>query len=418
VTDTPAPLTSSQLALLHPDGTTPRNYDNVVAARFAPRFAVPPVDFRRAVEHAVGSQVAHRLRFGAMSAWFDSSADPALVHFIPVDCADDVLAPLDGYSFDLAEGPLVCCSFAAPDGLVRAFALVVPHIVQDGAAQGLLLDSVAGALTGQALPTCDERQYRHHVASTIAVEQRVLAEHRGRWEDLVRQWLADRADLAAPFASGPADHRRPRRAVHHVPAEVAGAMVAYARQKGRSELDLVLAAYGAWLTQRTGAAKHLVRLIVGTRERTTPPFAGCLVNTVPLTVDGTAAPADLVAATAHRKRDALARRFLPYMDVCQRLLRHDEAAVDLLESATMVTFRRVHDLTGAHGERVADVDHTLPPAWPRAPVLLRVLTGERGVTLNVETDDRLPAGMHADRIVAGLTERLAELASTTTQGMG
>jgi hypothetical protein len=409
------PLTSSQLTLLRPDGTSPRNYDNVVAVRFAPHTAVSPADFRRALEHAVRAQAGYRLRFGAMTARFSDSGRPVLVDFLAAGDAGDVLTTLEDYPFDLRDGPLVCCSYAVADGTVRGFAVAVPHIVLDGTSQALLLDSLAAALTGRDVQTCDEAQYLRHISTAIAVEERALVSYRGRWDAVLGQWAADRAQLgwSPPSAQG---HRRPERAVHRLAPELAGALRSGARQRGMSELDFVLAAYGAWLTECTGSSMHPVRLIVSVREQGASPFAGCLVNTVPLVLDTTAGHTDLVAAAAERKRRALTRRFVTYTDVCQRLLQRDQEAVDLLERSTMVTYRRIHDLTGARGERLADVDYTLPPAWPRAPVLLRILSSRKDLVIDVETGHRLPEALHAGRIAGGLTGRLADLVGATARG--
>jgi hypothetical protein len=409
-----APLTSSQLILLRPDGTTPGNYDNLVTARCDRHTRIPPADFHRALERALRAQAAYRLRFGALTAQFDDDPAASVAQVVSAD-PDDVAAQLYGLSVDLARGPLVLCALGLDGDLVHSFALSVPHVVLDGVTQELLLTSLARAAAGQHVETCSEPQYRQYVAAALRSEEAALAGYRGRRDDLLRQWDDDRAHLGPPFGLGAPDHRPPRRAVRTLGTESTAALARCAQARGVRVLDLVLAAYGSWLSRRTGHDRHLCRLVVGVRDRDVPPFAGCLVNTGPLVLDS---PADdggrdaVVAGVAERKRTALRRRFLPYVDLCQHLLAQDEKAIELLDGSTMVTFRRVRELTGPGGERFAEVDHTLPPKWPRAPVLLRVLTHDGGVTLDVETDHRLPDAFHAQQVAAGLVDRLASLAAT------
>lgn len=401
------PLTSSQLSMLLPPNPFPRNYDFGADVRFDDDSTVTVGALRDAVRSAVRSQAAYRLRFEHGLASFDDGPDAVDVDFRIGD--DPGTEPQDP-EFDLARGPLIRCTAYVDLGRVTRFALTAPHIVLDGTAQSLLLADIFRALDGQPLKPCGQAEYRQHVADTLALESAATGVFRKETAQIASDWVAASGGLkpiAWPGLNETGLHRNPVQVASQIDSSAAAGLAAITRKLAVSTFDLLLATFVSCLADVSGDPRIPVLLVADVRVPVAEPFGGCFVNTVPLILRAESDVQAGAAATATAKRIALERRHLPYLEYSTRM---SAAAPDipiLLSAAPMVSVRRGGRLTFRGS--AADIVFCPPSAWPRAPILLRVVRREAGMVFYVETDHSLPSALSAPNLAEALVSRLKAL---------
>jgi hypothetical protein len=397
------PLTSSQLSMLLPPNPFPRNYDLGAEVRFGHNSTVATGALRDAVQAAVGSQAAYRLRFEYGLASFDDGPDAVDVDF---RVADDPGTPGNA-EFDLIRGPLVRCAAYVDRGFVTRFTLTAPHIVLDGTAQWLLLADVFRALAGEPLTPCGQAEYRQHVADTKALESAATDVFRKETAEIASRWQAGSAGLKPvewPGLTEPGFHHYPAKAIRRIDPPVTAGLSAMARGLAVNSSDLVLAAFVSCLADVSGDPRIPILLVADVRVPVTDPFAGCFVNTVPLMLRSDPDLQAAAVSAAAAKRIALERRHLPYLEYSTRMSAADPDIPVLLSAAPMVSMRRAGRLT--FRGTAADIVFCPPSAWPRAPILLRVINDGAGLIVDVETDHSLPPALSASAVAEALVSRL------------
>ncbi|HEU0077373.1 MAG TPA: condensation domain-containing protein, partial [Longimicrobiaceae bacterium] len=174
--------------------------------------------------------------------------------------------------FDLARGPLVRAFAVRTGEEAWILAFGVHHVASDGWSQGIFLRELSAACaarTGGAdapLPA-PRLQYPDYAAWQRGwLRGRVLEEQLA--------WWRERLGGEAPVLELPADRPRPavltQRGAKHfavLPAELAGAVEAFARGEGASPFMVLLAAFQLLLGRLAGEEEVRVGTPVATRDR-------------------------------------------------------------------------------------------------------------------------------------------------------
>ncbi|HEV2734584.1 MAG TPA: condensation domain-containing protein, partial [Longimicrobiaceae bacterium] len=231
-------------------------------------------------------------------------------------------------AFDLAAGPVFRASLLrlADDEHVLLFTL--HHVAGDAWSVGILLDELAAAYRGASL-------------APLPVQPGDFAAWQRSWltGDVLDAQLAWwRGHLAgAPAALDlPTDRPRPREQSHSgashafaVPAELAGAVSALARQEGATPFMVLLAAWQALLARWSGQDDVVVGSPIAGRTRAeTEGLIGFFVNTLALRTELSGRPSfrEVVARVREATLGAYAHQELPFEHLVEALGGERDAA--------------------------------------------------------------------------------------------
>ncbi|RSZ60391.1 amino acid adenylation domain-containing protein [Massilia atriviolacea] len=234
------------------------------------------------------------------------------------------LHALRSQAFDLTSGPLVRAALLQVSGQEHVLALVMHHIVSDGASMQILVDELAQAYAmrrageGAALPPpsiqyADYASWQHGQAGP------------GQHERQLAYWRAHLdagAHTAHPVLMLPTDRPRPSVARYRaasqrleLPAERLAQLQALAETHGATLFMVLLAAFQVLLFRHTGQRDIRIGVPVANRARAElQGVVGLFVNTLVLrnTIDSRMTLAQALAGARQAALGALANQDLPF----------------------------------------------------------------------------------------------------------
>jgi amino acid adenylation domain-containing protein len=183
--------------------------------------------------------------------------------------------------FDLTAGPLLRPSLFTVADDEHVLCLVLHHIVADGWSMTVLLDELAAAYSGRALPALP-----HHYGDHVAWQQAVLTGPDA--EASLAHWRDSLAD--PPTLELPTDRPRPAvrgsaggRVVRDLDAELTDRLAELAAAEQSTMFMLLLAAYQVLLGRHAGQHDVLVGAPIAGRDRLEfEPLIGYFTNTLVL----------------------------------------------------------------------------------------------------------------------------------------
>ena len=237
------------------------------------------------------------------------------------------LQALCAQPFDLQQGPLARAALVRLQAHEHILALVMHHIVSDGASMQILLDDLAALYAG-APDSGPALQYVDY-----AVWQREQAQQAQQGQQASLAYWLERLQVppgeAQPVLALPTDH--PRQALARYRAgrhgfELAGATLqalrAQARQQGDTLFTLLLAGWQALLYRYTGQEDIRVGVPVANRAHADlQGVVGFFVNTLVLRnrIDGRMRLADVLQQAREAAQGAQAHHDLPFEQLVEAL---------------------------------------------------------------------------------------------------
>lgn len=242
------------------------------------------------------------------------------------------LRTLNAQPFDLTHGPLARATLVRLADEVHVLALVMHHIVSDGASMQILVDELAmryaARLAGDGAPTLPSLaiQYVDHAAWQHGnPDQEAHERQLAYW----RQQLEVAPGEAQPVLVLPTDHPRQPvaryRAAQHrfeLPAELLVGLRGQAEAQGTTLFTVLLAAFQALLYRYTG--QNDIRVGVPVANRGRPELQGVVgffVNTLVLRLrlDGRTSLAQVLAQAKEAALGAQANQDLPFEQLVEGL---------------------------------------------------------------------------------------------------
>ncbi|OFA06705.1 non-ribosomal peptide synthetase [Duganella sp. HH101] len=240
------------------------------------------------------------------------------------------LRELHSQPFDLSSGPLARAALVRLDEQVQILALVLHHIISDGASMQVLLDELAllynGGLPGvQAAALPPPLQYADYAAWLHGLPGQGHEPQLAYW----RQQLAVAHGEAHPVLALPTDRARPAEARYRAGQhgfELPGALLAGLRGQadayGVTLFMLLLAGLQALLHRYTGQSDIRVGVPAANRARTDlAQVVGFFVNTLVLRnrIDGRMSLAQVLAQAREAALGAQAHAALPFEQLVEAL---------------------------------------------------------------------------------------------------
>jgi amino acid adenylation domain-containing protein len=293
--------------------------------------------------------------------------------------------------FSLSEGPLIRATVLSDGAGDHALVLLVHHIACDGWSVGILLSDLARLYNSRAggfepVPAAVESYVDYAVAERAAWE--------GAGPEALAHW---RERLAgAPVLSLPADHVRPTVLSHRggvlrrvVPAGLIDELTAWAQGEGASLFSVLLAAYATVITQYSRQDEVVVGSPVANRlDERAEALVGCLVNTLPLRVDVSGAPA--FAELVRRVRDVTLTAFADQDVPFEKIVGAVAAQHDLSHTALFQTTCTLQNfpfaLPGLTGLEVREIEVEINAAKFETGLTLDISAAEPFLRLEYSTD--------------------------------
>ncbi|BCJ28479.1 hypothetical protein Asera_25870 [Actinocatenispora sera] len=246
---------------------------------------------RRALDTVVARHASLRTRFVDHDGQGRQVvAAPAAVGWEHLDCRDQAdpggaaaaaVADRLRRPFDLTAGPLLRPTLIAVAADEHVLCMVLHHIVADGWSMTVLLDELAAAYSGRALPALP-----HHYGDHVAWQQAVLTGPDA--EASLAHWRDSLAD--PPTLELPTDRPRPAvrgsaggRVVRDLDPQLTDRLAALAAAEQSTMFMLLLAAYQVLLGRHAGQDDVLVGAPIAGRDRLEfEPLIGYFTNTLVL----------------------------------------------------------------------------------------------------------------------------------------
>ena len=237
------------------------------------------------------------------------------------------LQALCAQPFDLQQGPLARAALVRLQANEHILALVMHHIVSDGASMQILLDDMAALYSGAP----DGGPALQYVDYAVWQQVQGQQDHQGQQASLA-YWL-ERLQVppgeAQPVLALPTDHPRQAlaryRAAHHgfeLSAPVLAALRAQARARGDTLFTCLLAGWQALLYRYTGQEDIRVGVPVANRAHADlQGVVGFFVNTLVLRnrIDGRMRLSEVLQQAREAAQGAQAHHALPFEQLVEAL---------------------------------------------------------------------------------------------------
>src|SRR6185295_3171856 len=275
--------------------------------------------------------------------------------------------------FDLSRAPLLRVWLVRLGGGEHALLYAMHHVISDGWSMGVLLGEIAAAYAALA----GDRRPALPALPALPVQYADFAVWQRAWfagGELKRQLDYWRERLAgAPITELPADRPRPnlptyrgRKVSSQLPAELAGALAALARERRASLFMVLLAGFDVLVGRYTGADDVVLGTpIANRRRREIEGLIGFFVNTLVLRTDLAGDPS-FAGAVDRAKAAALgafAHQDLPFERLVEELAPRRDLARNPL-------FQLMFNLVNTPVEGGGDAELTLAPLGVQAETAL------------------------------------------------